>query len=374
MTLQGHIELGRSVDSIRVGARHRVDLGDIDALAESIDRHGLLQPITVTPEGVLVCGARRLAALRRLGVRKVNVWVRAGISDPLTQLLAEQDDNALHKPLTPAEAAALYRECKALLAEEAARRQTSSRFGTSAESADPGGAVTLTAPPRRNDGDTRTQAALLVTGRRSFTTLERIGRLQGIAADEAIPAAVRDRACAELEAVECGAPVLPAFRRVSGIQVLAELDDLANSPLEASDTRSAATEAATQIRAGNEPSWGEDPRQFAMKSLGRVRSAPLQSSADRGRRIAELKRFVFTWDDLANWWEKYDPSVIASGLTDDEWQRFDETLGGTVAFAERVRELRGASPSGDRCAADSARGLSRAPSRRPFRHDSTGFL
>lgn len=44
----------RTVDSIQVGNRHRKDLGDIDALAASIERDGLLQPITVTPEGVLV--------------------------------------------------------------------------------------------------------------------------------------------------------------------------------------------------------------------------------------------------------------------------------------------------------------------------------
>ena len=106
----GHIELEWTVESIRVGRRHRTELGDIDELAASIERDGLLQPITVTPDGVLVCGARRLAAIKRLGEKKVNVWVRSGLSDRLGQLLAEQDDNMLHKPLTQREAAALYRE------------------------------------------------------------------------------------------------------------------------------------------------------------------------------------------------------------------------------------------------------------------------
>lgn len=40
----GHIELDRAVASIHIGRRHRADLGDIDALASSIDREGLLQP------------------------------------------------------------------------------------------------------------------------------------------------------------------------------------------------------------------------------------------------------------------------------------------------------------------------------------------
>jgi ParB family chromosome partitioning protein len=341
MKQQGHIELERSVDSIRVGSRHRADLGDIDALAESIERQGLLQPITVTPEGVLVCGARRLAALRQLRVRKVSVWVRAGISDRLTQVLAEQDENALHKPLSPTEAATLYRECKTLLAEDAARRQLASRFGAVATGGGSDGAVTVTAPSKRNDGDTRTQAALLVTGRRSFTTLERIGRLQDIAADESLPAEVRHHAQAELAAVQEGAPVLPAFRRVSGDQVLTELDAVARSASEPAEDRSAAVEAAARIRAGEEPSWGEDPKQVAVRALARSKAASPSTIPPQRMSSAELKRFTYTWDDLANWWERFDPTVIAGGLTQEEWSRFEATLEGSLSFADRVRELRG---------------------------------
>ena len=63
MSGDGRIELKRSVDSIVIGHRHRTDLGDLDALAASITRDGLLQPPTITPDGVLVCGRRRLAAI-----------------------------------------------------------------------------------------------------------------------------------------------------------------------------------------------------------------------------------------------------------------------------------------------------------------------
>src|SRR5690625_4042700 len=97
------------------GRRHRIELGALDQLVASIERDGLLHPPTVTPDGVLVCGARRLAAIKQLGWRTVNVWVRAGITDRLGQLLAEQDDNVLHKPLTPTEQTALYRELKAVI-------------------------------------------------------------------------------------------------------------------------------------------------------------------------------------------------------------------------------------------------------------------
>ena len=127
-TGRGRIELERVVDSIVVGRRHRSDLGDLDALAASIDRDGLLQPLTVTPDGVLVCGARRLAAIKALGWRTVNVWVRSGVSDRLGQLVAEQNDNVLHKPLSQLEAASLYRELKQVMAEDAARRQANTQF------------------------------------------------------------------------------------------------------------------------------------------------------------------------------------------------------------------------------------------------------
>ena len=50
----GFIELERTVASIQVGPRHRTELGDIDELAASIERDELLQPITITPDGVLV--------------------------------------------------------------------------------------------------------------------------------------------------------------------------------------------------------------------------------------------------------------------------------------------------------------------------------
>ena len=210
----GHIELERSIDSIRIGSRHRADLGDIDALAASIERQGLLQPITVTPDGVLVCGARRLAALRQLGVRKLNVWVRAGISDRLTELLAEQDDNTLHKPLSPTESATLYRELKQLLAEEAARRQEASRFQANGENPRSDGGAD-SAPPSRGVGRSREQAARLVTGQGSYSRLEQIGDLQRIAGDESTDASVRALAVAELDGIDRGGAVSSAHQRVS---------------------------------------------------------------------------------------------------------------------------------------------------------------
>src|SRR6516225_7565316 len=45
-------------DTIRVGERHRKDMGDLDALASSVAQEGLLQPIGVTEDNTLVFGER----------------------------------------------------------------------------------------------------------------------------------------------------------------------------------------------------------------------------------------------------------------------------------------------------------------------------
>src|SRR5262249_1758169 len=48
------------IASIKVGNRHRKDMGDLTTLAESILQEGLLQPIGVTDRLELVFGERRI--------------------------------------------------------------------------------------------------------------------------------------------------------------------------------------------------------------------------------------------------------------------------------------------------------------------------
>ena len=53
----GHIDLERAVCSISIGVRHRTNPEeDLAPLMRSIERLGLLQPVTITPDGVLICG------------------------------------------------------------------------------------------------------------------------------------------------------------------------------------------------------------------------------------------------------------------------------------------------------------------------------
>jgi ParB family transcriptional regulator, chromosome partitioning protein len=68
----------RRIADIRIGKRHRRDLGDISALAGSIADLGLLHPITVSEDRWLLAGRRRLAPCKQLGWTKIPVNVVRG--------------------------------------------------------------------------------------------------------------------------------------------------------------------------------------------------------------------------------------------------------------------------------------------------------
>ncbi|WP_392426047.1 ParB N-terminal domain-containing protein [Barrientosiimonas humi] len=315
----GHIELDRTVESIRVGRRHRQDMGDLDALIASIERDGLLQPITITPDGLLVCGARRLAAIRRLGWRTVSVWVRSSISTRLGLLLAEQDDNQLHKMLSPLEAAGLYREIKQLMAEDAARREAAGQFSSeyqprwngSADSAEP-----LTTPK----GDSRKQAAQMVTGAASYTRLEQIGHLQRLADDPDTPDALRTQAREGLVQIDAGAPVDPIYQRLRDAH--REFEARRDTNLHALASQALARVQGAKAKKGKP-----------------ARKRPAVTGADATARYP-VRAFVLTWDDLDGWWTHYDADELAAQLTDEQTETFYAAVEGTTEFAERLRIAR----------------------------------
>ncbi|KFI97587.1 MULTISPECIES: ParB N-terminal domain-containing protein [Actinomycetes] len=312
-TASGHIELDRAVASIRVGQRHRRDLGDLNALVASIQREGLLQPITITPDGLLVCGARRLAAVRALGWKTVNVWVRSAISDRLAHLLAEQDDNMLHKELTPLEAEALYREIKQLLAEDASRRQTASRFSADNQ---PGsdGPGKFPAPSEAH-GDAREQAAATIPGGASYKTLEKVGYLREIAANPTLSDEIRQQAADGLAQIEADAPVHPIYQAIRS-----------------------AVDAARQDR-------DAQLHRLADEALARVKDDPKKQRQAPARRQAvparyPVRAFNLTWGELYEWWERYDFDLLARELTEEQAEAFYATAEGTATAAHKLRALR----------------------------------
>ena len=94
-------QLRLPLDQIRVGKRYRKSLGDIQGLAASIATQGLLHPIMVSPDGEMIAGERRLAAVRALGWDTVPVTVLF----PADLLRAESDENVVRQDFAPSEAA-----------------------------------------------------------------------------------------------------------------------------------------------------------------------------------------------------------------------------------------------------------------------------
>ncbi len=315
---QTGIQLDRAVDALIVGKRHRTDLGDIETLAASIDRDGLLQPLTITIDGVLVCGARRLAAIKMLGWRTVSVWVRGGLSDRLGKLLAEQDDNMLHKPYNQLEAAGLYREIKQVMAEDAARRKSATQFSAENQPGDDGPGKFP--GPSGALGDARELAAAMIPGGGSYKTLEKVGYIEEIAANPAQPESLRAEATAALARIEAGDPVHPIYQAIRE-----------------------SAEAAREVREATMHALAEDAvaRANAMKQGKKPKSRRKPLVPDDAPPVRyPVRAFVQTWCELAGWWTHYDIDVLAVELTDDQYENFLTVAEATAHFADDLRTAR----------------------------------
>jgi ParB family chromosome partitioning protein len=88
------------IDSIVLDNRLRSDIGDLEALAASIQHLGLLFPLVVDSNNVLVSGARRLEACRRAGMKTVLAWRLDSGADSMTALEVQSAENLCREPLS----------------------------------------------------------------------------------------------------------------------------------------------------------------------------------------------------------------------------------------------------------------------------------
>jgi len=106
--------------------RHRFDEESLQALAESIRRNGVLQPVLVREAAggyELIAGERRLRAARQAGLRKIPVLLKQASDDRLLELALVE--NLQRQDLNPIERAQAYKRLLSeygLTQEEAARR------------------------------------------------------------------------------------------------------------------------------------------------------------------------------------------------------------------------------------------------------------
>lgn len=321
MSDKGHIELERQIDSITVGVRHRRDLGDMTSLMRSIEEVGLLQPVTVTPDGVLVCGWRRLEAVRRLGERTISVWVRSGISDQLSHLLAQQDENEQRKPLSPVETARLYAEILELEKEDGRRRMAATQFGAAGTDGEASGFVESTKP-----WNSRTQAAQKASSKNGWQRLEQINWIASVAADEFLSESVREFAANMLSEIDDCAPVAPAYRRV---KAAVELASQPQPPTPADEIAQLSAEALKRVE----------------KEAHAKRLRALRNQAKRSPRHRSPRSFALMWTELEGWTDLYDVTELARELKDEEWARFERVVTETVDLRDRLHEARTAAAS-----------------------------
>jgi len=90
------------IRAVKIRARLREDLGNLDGLAASIRDYGLIHPIVVDEDNVLVAGQRRVAACKSIGLTTIDAR-RFGELTPAERRVIELEENLHRKDLTPYE-------------------------------------------------------------------------------------------------------------------------------------------------------------------------------------------------------------------------------------------------------------------------------
>ena len=351
---RGHLVREHAIDQISVGFSFRRDVEEgLDELCESIERFGVIHPPVVTEQYSLISGRRVLAAQKRLGYRVTPIWIVHGVSDKLSQSLAIRDEETLRKALKPIEQAELYEELKKLYAEDAERRDATTRFGSPERDArlrdtEAGDGGAESAPPQRsNDTKARVQAARAVTGRDSRTMLEQISQLQRIAADDEEDPIVRQHAAEALIELNEDGKVNGRFLAVKTRQNLARLTQVAEHPDTPEKVRAAATDELAALHADLPPAEAAKEAGLAWERVQKLQAAA-DSEAQIGwadvdplmRQKHSIRKLVDLLRREHGWWDRYDPGDVGQYADDDQWELITSYIDGADDFLARARTAR----------------------------------
>lgn len=102
-----------NIEDIKIKKRVRKDLGDLEALKNSLRIYGLLNPITLNSKYELIAGERRLQAAKQLGWTNINAVILSNISD-VYELEMELEENNQRKGFTDQELLEGYRRLEKL--------------------------------------------------------------------------------------------------------------------------------------------------------------------------------------------------------------------------------------------------------------------
>ncbi|HOE99946.1 MAG TPA: ParB N-terminal domain-containing protein [Spirochaetota bacterium] len=79
--------------------RLRADIGDLSALMKSMSNYGLLQPIVINNDYILIAGYRRYLAAKRLNWLEIDAKI-VDVKNKLDRLELEIDENTVRKDFT----------------------------------------------------------------------------------------------------------------------------------------------------------------------------------------------------------------------------------------------------------------------------------
>ena len=88
------------ITDISIKTRLRENLGELGTLTNSIRKHGLLCPIIVDKDNILVAGLRRLEACRHAGLTRIPAFKMNATYKSLQALDIQSDENLCRQPLT----------------------------------------------------------------------------------------------------------------------------------------------------------------------------------------------------------------------------------------------------------------------------------
>lgn len=164
----------------------------------------------------------------------------------------------------------------------------------------------------------------MIPGGASHTTLDKITYLHQLATDPETPSAMREQIAAELEAINDGAPVHPAYERIRALQQSEAMPD------RGTDLQSMAEEAIARAHrskdAPDQPA-GDKPEASDAEPVAKIIRWPLRA-------------FIATWTELENWWVHYSAEALAAELTEEQIEAFLATADGTSQFARELRAAR----------------------------------
>ena len=91
------------IQDIKIKKRVRKDLGELEALKESMRTYGLLNPVTLNANYELIAGQRRLEAAKALGWETIAATILTKETDAIRDLEMELEENNQRKEFTQEE-------------------------------------------------------------------------------------------------------------------------------------------------------------------------------------------------------------------------------------------------------------------------------